>query len=293
MKHLKERVFDVVGVLLTFTTIGLMILATQKIVTDSAKEDKSVYEQVCDHQSSKIGSVGGSATMKSYTLEKVTESEDTVITVAEGAFEEQTEEKEYTLGWVTTNVNVREAPSMNAEVLEVYVYNTEIEYAEYDDEWAEIKYEDDIAYIAKDFISDEKNPEVIIEEKSPEVIVEEKTESITPTTQAVSTNPAPAYQGSILTKSSGVNYGPNGKETYYNLPMNGCIYYMQQLGYNYEYWVRSDGCKMYGDYIMIATNTNIRPKGTILQTSLGLGIVCDHCEAAEGTLNQIDIAVVW
>ena len=101
------------------------------------------------------------------------------------------------------------------------------------------------------------------------------------------------YTGTVLTKKMGVNYGVSGKETYYNLPMNYCIYYMQQLGYNYSYWVRSDGVKMYGDYVMIAADTTYRPKGTILPTSLGLGMVCDHCEAAETCHGQIDIAVTW
>lgn len=102
-----------------------------------------------------------------------------------------------------------------------------------------------------------------------------------------------AYNGPVLTKRMGVNNGPSGKETYYNLPMNHCIYYMKELGYDYDYRVRYDGVKMYGDYVMIAADTRVRPKGTVLQTSLGAGMVCDHCEASEVCYGQIDIAVVW
>ena len=62
------------------------------------------------------------------------------------------------------------------------------------------------------------------------------------------------WNGSRLTAGSGVNYGPSGKETYYNLDMTGVIYMMRCLGNTDEYWVRSDGCKMLGNYIMIAAN---------------------------------------
>ena len=94
-----------------------------------------------------------------------------------------------------------------------------------------------------------------------------------------------------LTRSSGVFYGPSGKETFYNLPMGNCINVMRDLGYSveqYPFWVREDGCKMLGYYVMIAANTNIYPKGTILQTSMGKGIVVDHCVAG-----NIDITVTW
>ena len=51
---------------------------------------------------------------------------------------------------------------------------------------------------------------------------------------------------------------------------------------------------MYGDYIMLATDTYRIPKGTILETTLGTGIVCDHCESAESYSGTwIDVAVSW
>ena len=97
----------------------------------------------------------------------------------------------------------------------------------------------------------------------------------------------------VLNPVNGRIAGPSGEETYYNLPMEQVIYYMELLGYNEEYWIREDGCKMYGDYIIIAADTNVRPKGTILETSLGMGIVCDHCVASETNPGQIDLAVNW
>ena len=50
---------------------------------------------------------------------------------------------------------------------------------------------------------------------------------------------------------------------------------MRDKGYNYDYWVRSDGVKMYGNYVMVAADLSTRPKGTIVETTLGDGIVVD------------------
>lgn len=94
-----------------------------------------------------------------------------------------------------------------------------------------------------------------------------------------------------LTASGGVFYGPSGKETWYNLPMGGVIEVMRGLGYDtghYPNWMREDGCKMFGPYVMVAADTNALPKGTVLETSLGAGMVVDHCPSG-----NIDIAVAW
>lgn len=98
---------------------------------------------------------------------------------------------------------------------------------------------------------------------------------------------------SVLTASSGVNYFGNQKETYYNLDMSGCIEIMRDMGNTDEYWIRDDGCKMLGDYIMIAANLNVHPRGSLVETSLGTGIVVDTGGFAESDPYQIDIAVTW
>lgn len=98
-----------------------------------------------------------------------------------------------------------------------------------------------------------------------------------------------------LTKQAGVFYGPSGKETYYNLPMGRVISYMRDLGYTteeYPYWVRADGAKMLGDYVMVAADLSVYSKGTIVPTSLGKGIVCDTGAFAGGSV-ALDIAVTW
>jgi len=99
-----------------------------------------------------------------------------------------------------------------------------------------------------------------------------------------------------LTKSAGVYNGPSGKETYYNLNMSGVVKIMRGLGYSeedYPYWVRDDGCKMLGEYIMVAACFSIRPRGTIVETSLGQGIVCDTGGFASYNQTQLDIATNW
>lgn len=101
------------------------------------------------------------------------------------------------------------------------------------------------------------------------------------------------FNGPKLTKSKGVNQGPSGRETYYNLPMNGVINTMRRMGNNDKYWVRDDGVKMLGKYVMIAANLNIRPRGSLVPTSLGMGIVCDTGGFASKNPTQIDIATSW
>lgn len=117
-----------------------------------------------------------------------------------------------------------------------------------------------------------------------EKIFEETEEQIPPPT---------TWIGSKLTRSKGVNYGPVGKETYYNLNMSGVVRMMRNRGYdatNYPYWVRSDGCKMLGPYIILAANLNHFSRGSIVECSLGWGIVCDTGHLG---YNQLDIAVTW
>ena len=96
-----------------------------------------------------------------------------------------------------------------------------------------------------------------------------------------------SYSGSSsrLTRSGGVNYYNGNEETYYNLNMSGVISNAQSMGIQGNYWIRDDGVKMYGDYVIVAAQMN---KGTIISTSLGTGIVLDYCPA--GT---IDIATNW
>ena len=107
---------------------------------------------------------------------------------------------------------------------------------------------------------------------------------------------APVPERPHLTKSGGVFAGPSGKETYYNLPMGKCIQIMRDMGYSveeYPYWIREDGAKMLGEYVMCAAELSSRPKGTILETSLGMAIVVDTGSFAVSNPTMLDMCVDW
>ena len=101
------------------------------------------------------------------------------------------------------------------------------------------------------------------------------------------------WDGPVLNSYVGTVQGPSGKETYYNLDMSGVIQIMRGMGNNDEYWVREDGCKMLGDYIMCAANLSVHPRGSLVESSLGTCIVCDTGGFAAYNPNQLDIAVTW
>lgn len=153
-------------------------------------------------------------------------------------------------------------------------------------------------------VTEEVTTEEVTEE--PEVEKEEKEDILiaAPAQTTEATIEAPASQseqlkyepqpGDHLTKSGGVYYGPSGKETYYNLNMSGVIANAQNMGIEGEYWVREDGCKMYGDYIICAADLNVHPRGSLVESSLGTCIVLDTGGfATSGSGVALDIAVDW
>lgn len=96
-----------------------------------------------------------------------------------------------------------------------------------------------------------------------------------------------------LTRSGGVNYYGEQKETYYNLNMSRVVSNAQGNGLDGEYWVREDGAKMFGDYVIVAANQEVYPYGSTVETSMGTGIVLDTGEFANGNPTQLDIATDW
>lgn len=104
------------------------------------------------------------------------------------------------------------------------------------------------------------------------------------------------WHGAVLSKNNGVVQGPSGRETYYNMDMSYCVRRMRSKGYSesdYPYWVRDDGCKMLGQFVMVAANFRIRPIGTILETSRGWGIVVDTGGFVRSYPRGLDIATNW
>ena len=101
------------------------------------------------------------------------------------------------------------------------------------------------------------------------------------------------YNGPHISSSRGAVTGPNGRETYYNLNMSGVVSIMHSAGYSGTYWVRSDGVKMFGNYVMVAANLSLHPKGSIVRSSVGLAMVVDTGGFASSNPQQLDIATTW
>lgn len=140
------------------------------------------------------------------------------------------------------------------------------------------------------------NEEKKVETKTTTTVTTTTVTTTTTTTVATTTIPKNDWSGDVLTKSKGAINGPSGKETYYNLNMSGVVNIMRRAGFSeaeYPYWVREDGVKMLGPYVMVAASFDIRPRGTIVQSSLGYAIVCDTGGFARRNPTQLDIAVTW
>ena len=177
-------------------------------------------------------------------------------------------------------MNVRSDPSTEGTILGKLKNGQKVTIlgeAEEDKEWFQIRYSDNSeAYVKSEFVT-LKGEEDEAEEK-------ETAEAATETS---------AWDGPVLTKNAGVVMGPSGKETYYNLDMSVIVSIMRDMGNTDEYWIREDGCKMLGDYIMCAANLNVHPRGSLVESSLGTCIVCDTGGFAAANPNQLDIATNW
>lgn len=170
------------------------------------------------------------------------------------------------------DADLKYAPQTMAQTLKIVKKGTNLKLIGQNDlDFWLVKFEDKEYYIQKDLIK-----EVTVVEKEAQTV---KAES--------------KWNGPKLTKSKGINKGPSGKETYYNLPMGGVIKTMRRMGNTDKHWVRPDGAKMLGDYVMVAANLKVRPRGSLVETSLGTGIVCDTGGFAKNNPYQIDIAVNW
>ena len=153
--------------------------------------------------------------------------------------------------------------------------------------------EDDIRKEENEAQSKQEQEETLVEKTSEardewaQAIKDERRQELATQTRSLNWN------GPVLSRSKGSVYGPSGKETYYNLNMSGCVRNMNRRGYYYDVWVRNDGCKMFGDYIMCAANLGVHPFGSLVECSLGTCIVVDTGGFAAGNPNQLDIAVTW
>ena len=95
----------------------------------------------------------------------------------------------------------------------------------------------------------------------------------------------------ILTAKLGTVQFEGHKETWYNLPMKRVIARSDSAtGLSDMYWIREDGVKMYGPWVICAAHPS-KIRYSRIQTSLGEGIILDTHTAKDTEL--IDIATTW
>ena len=76
----------------------------------------------------------------------------------EDVFNIETFTKEYSfdlIGYTTTNLNIREKPSLDSNVVKILPFNTEIQYDIYNEDWLVVNYNNNNCYISKKYISNE------------------------------------------------------------------------------------------------------------------------------------------
>ena len=96
----------------------------------------------------------------------------------------------------------------------------------------------------------------------------------------------------VLTAKLGTVQFNGHKETWYNLPMHNIIERADGIyGLNDVYEEREDGVKTYNGFVILATDWNEYPFGSIIETSLGTGIVLDM--QTSGDKQIVDIATTW
>ena len=174
-------------------------------------------------------------------------------------------EQKYSIGYTNTVVNLRESNSTDSKKLDTLNINTKVRYIKTDTKWYKVKYKNQEGYIRSDLLSKNK-------------------------TKVVVSKPHKEH----LTRRNGVFYFQGRRESYYNLPMSRVVSNMNRMGFRGSYSVRYDGVKLFNGYVMVAGDLSAYPRGSLIETSLGTGIICDtgtfvHTYGA----NALDIATNW
>lgn len=170
-------------------------------------------------------------------------------------------------------------PSEDAEVITEFKQNDEVNVTGLSETYTRVDVNGTAGYVLKDSLQDHK---LTFSERLKTI----QNEPVIYT-----------WNGAVLSTSKGSVNGPSGKETYYNLDMSTVIRVMRSMGFSeaeYPYWVRKDGAKMLGPYVMVAANLGTHPKGSVMDISLGKALVCDTGEFAyNGSGTSVDVAVTW
>ena len=137
IKQIKKIVTSVLCIAFVVNISGTLAEAEQtKIVTikSDVVENKSVIEkqeQIC-------------LTSMSKAIDKERSKTNT---------QEKKKRDVYLEGWTSDNADVQKNPTLEATTLTTLNFNTKVKYTKYDKDWVKIKYDGDVAYMAKDYIS--------------------------------------------------------------------------------------------------------------------------------------------
>lgn len=96
---------------------------------------------------------------------------------------------------------------------------------------------------------------------------------------------------SVLTAVKGINNFMGHEESWYDLDMKNIIEKADQIYGENPYWIREDGVKMYGPYVICASRKE--RYGDVVDTSLGRGLILDTGDFVKDHPDRIDIATNW
>lgn len=124
-------------------------------------------------------------------------------------------EKTSYIMYPTTDLNVREYPNTECNVIGGLTIKDEIEVIGEipGNTFVQIMYNGEEAFVSSEYLSEEQTKPKVAEYH---------------------------WDGKVLSKGIGTVQGPSGKETYYNQNMSGVIRLMNHLGYYDEYWVNDE-----------------------------------------------------
>lgn len=95
----------------------------------------------------------------------------------------------------------------------------------------------------------------------------------------------------VLSAAKGINSFMGHQECWYNLPMENIIEQANLVFGENPYWIREDGVKMYGPFVICAGKSS--RYGEVIDTSLGKGLILDTGDFVKEDPDKIDIATAW
>jgi len=264
--------------MLSFLLVASTVKADPRVGSGSAEALRSGirYPMISTDQ------VGRSLTLESsanftpmfFALKDLSKSKD--FSVNEQGVCVSKKAKKSTVYCSVNKLNIRVAPDTVSDIIGQYVYRDKIKLVAKLGDWGLTNK----GWVSLNYVSKTMPVEIV--------------DKVTQDAKEDSALQERIQSGDCLTKRGGTYYGPSGKETYYNLPMEGVVQIMRNMGNNDRYWVRADGCKMLGQYVMVACNLNEHPRGSIIRTSRGKAIVCDTGSfTTNGSGVKVDVAVIW